>query len=302
MPATSICVIFNPQAGRRRAQRRLSRFLARWRERVEFWPTEYAGHGVELARRAGDSGFQVIAAAGGDGTAHDVANGLLSVSRSDMIFAIVPIGSANDYAFSVSRQFGLSALDDGVASAVDVGVIRTPQGAQRYFVESVGLGLSGRVTLESRSIRHLQGPLLYGLAAWRAVRKEPFRSLHVQWDDDPAESCPTLSLSALLGGREGNFLLAPTAQLDDGLFDYVHAGRLTPMQVIRLLPSLYFRGPPRDHPRIRTGHCRTLRVESDNPLTIHTDGEMFCVPEDGVRAVEVRLLPARLRVKVCSLQ
>lgn len=296
----SICVIFNPHAGRRRAQRRLSRFLELWRDRVEFWPTEFPGHGVDLAKRAGNSDFCVVGAGGGDGTAHDVANGLLSTGpRQDLTFAVLPVGSANDYAFSVEQQFGTSTLDDSSGSLVDVGIVRTAQGVARFFIESIGLGLSGRVTLESRKIRRLQGPLLYGLAAWRAVRLYPLSELRLQWDEGPVHVCPTTLLSVLVGRREGNFLLAPHAVLDDGLFDFVHARRISNREVVWLLPRLYFRGPPTTHPEIQLGQCRTLRIQSDEPLTIHTDGEMFSTPDDAVREIEIRLLPKRLRVKVC---
>lgn len=295
----SICVIFNPHAGRRRAKARLRRFLTTWQNRVELWPTEFAGHGVELARRAGDSGFAVVAAAGGDGTAHDVANGLLQATRQECIFAVVPIGSANDYAYSLRKQFGISQLDDDSSFRVDVGLVQTSSGLQRYFVEAIGFGLNGHVTLESRQIQHLQGPLLYGLAAWRAVRNNPISPFDLQWDDGPVVTWPTMFLSVLVGAREGSFIMAPNASLDDGYFDYVHAGQLSRWEVARMLPQLYFRGPPQAHPRIKYGQCRSMHVSSQNPLTIHADGEMFTRPVDEAYDARVELLPGKMRVKLC---
>ena len=297
----SVCVIFNPAAGRRRAKRRLARFLARWRSEVEFRPTECAGHAVELAERAAGEGFDVIAAAGGDGTAHDVANGLLRSGR-DATFAVVPIGSANDYAHSVVRQFGECELTDGVCHPVDVGLIRGPGGRERYFVEGVGLGLVGQVTIESRRIAFLQGLPLYGLAAWRAISKCPSPpEVELAWDGGESERRTTLMLSLLLGRREGNFLLAPDASLDDGLFDFVHAGPVGKWEALRMLPGLARHGPPKDHAAVRLGRCRSVRLTSPVPLAVHTDGELFCTPEDGVREFEVELLPKRLRVKVCPV-
>ena len=294
-----VCVIFNPAAGRRRAKRRMSRFLERWRSEVELRPTEYAGHAVELARQAGGEGFDVVAAAGGDGTAHDVANGLIA-SGGDAAFAVVPIGSANDYAHSVVRQFGENPLTDGKSHAVDVGVVRSPGGRERYFIEGVGLGLTGQVTVESRRIPWLQGVPLYGLAAWRAISKCPAPpEIELAWDGAGAERSATLMVSLLLGRREGNFLLAPDALLDDGLFDFIHAGPVGSWEAVRMLPRLARRGPPTDHPAIRLGRCSSVRVGSPVPLAVHTDGELFCTPEDGVREFEISLLPKRLRVKVC---
>ncbi len=295
------CVIFNPAAGRRRAKRRLQRFLAVHEGQATFLATEYAGHAVELARRAAEEGFTTIAAAGGDGTAHDVANGILASER-DVVFAVVPIGSANDYAHSVAREFGTGSLAGDSSHAVDVGVVTAADGRQRYFIEGIGLGLAGLVTIESRKIQWLQGLALYGLAAWRALSKHATpQSVEIQTDDGTWENHPTLTLSLLLGRREGNFLLAPDALLDDGLFDVAHARNLSKWKAMLMLPRLAWSGPPKNHPELWQGRCRTMRVRSSVPLAAHTDGESFCTPDDDVRELEMGLLPKRLRVKICEV-
>jgi len=295
------CVIFNPAAGRRRARRRLERFRRAHEHEATFLATEYAGHAVELARRAAEEGYSTIAAAGGDGTAHDVANGILR-SEKDAVFAVVPIGSANDYAHSVTRQFGRGTLTDDSFHAVDVGVVTATDGRQKFFIEGIGLGLAGLVTIESRKIERLQGLALYGLAAWRALSQHASPpSMEIQEDDGASETHPTLMLSLLLGRREGNFLLAPDAVLDDGLFDVAHARNLSRWQAMRMLPRLALCGPPSSHPELRLGRCQTMRVRSDAPLAAHTDGELFCTPEDDVRELEIRILPKRLRVTICDV-
>ena len=295
------CVIFNPAAGRRRAKRRLQRFLAAHEGQATFLATEYAGHAVELARRAAEEGFTTIAAAGGDGTAHDVANGIL-LSERDVVFAVVPIGSANDYAHSVTRQFGTGSLTSKSCHAVDVGLVTAADGRQKYFIEGIGLGLAGLVTIESRKIERLQGLALYGLAAWRALSQHASPPItDIQRDEGVWESHSTLMLSLLLGRREGNFLLAPEAALDDGLFDVAHARNLSKWQAMRMLPRLAWWGPPASHPQLWQGRCQAMRVRSTTPLAAHTDGELFCTPEENIHALEIRLLPKKLRVKICRV-
>ncbi|MEX2138240.1 MAG: diacylglycerol kinase family protein [Pirellulales bacterium] len=293
------CVIFNPIAGRRRSRRRLARFRERWNARAEFWPTEYRGHATELARMACEQGFTTVVAAGGDGTAHEVANGILSAAVDQVTLAVVPIGSANDYAYSLARQFGVSRLDDESHAKVDIGFATTPGGFETYFVESLGLGLSAQVTLESQRISRLQGKALYALAAYRAVRSYRSSELTVQYDDEPPWTARTLMLSAMIGNREGSFLLAPHAELDDGQFDVVSAGVMGRWRVLGMLPRLALFGLPARHPQIALRRCRTLQVHSAAPLAAHTDGEMFCTPAEGIQDLTIRLLPARLRVKVC---
>ena len=307
-----VCVLYNPAAGRGRARRRLARFLACWRGRAEFRPTARPGHAVELAARAADEGFDVVAAAGGDGTVHEVAAGLLHAAggadaapKSDApTFTVVPVGSANDYAHSLRAQFGASELDDAGGDPVDVGTVRfevrgAPQAVP--FVCNCGAGLAGRVTLESRRIRWLQGVPLYGLAAWRAVRAAgPAGVWTIAVDGGTPVAGPTRSFHALLGRREGNFRLAPNALLDDGLFDLLRVGGVGTWEALRLLSSLARTGPPAGHPRLPTGRGRTILLESDAPLAVHADGELVCVPADGVRRLELTLHPARLLAKVCE--
>jgi diacylglycerol kinase (ATP) len=296
-----VCVIFNPSAGRRRAARRLQRFRECWQHTAVFRPTESAGHARTLAASAVDEGYPIIAAAGGDGTVHEVAGGILQSDPKDVTFAVVPMGSANDYAFSIEQQFGKAELDDDTGHPVDVGVVRTERG-EHFFVESVGIGLSAQITVESRKIAHRQGLWLYGTAAFRVLcRRERAAPLTLTWDEEPPVESPTRLLSVLLGQREGNFLMARQALLDDGQFDIVHGVDVGPWQALALLPKFLAGGPPANHPQITLRRCRRLHVESADPLTLHADGEIVATPTDNLHTLDIALLPKRLRVKVCRL-
>jgi diacylglycerol kinase (ATP) len=295
---SSICVIFNPAAGKNRGRQRLESISAGWLSQAELWPTERPGHAVELARRASLSGFGIVAAAGGDGTVHEVANGLLQAGRPEVCFAVIPLGSADDYAHSLAyRHDGCSDIPTR-GRLVDVGRVRTGQGAERFFVCCLGLGFGACVTVESQRIHRLQGQLLYGLAALRAMwRHWGYLDLTGTIDGQPLVSGPTLMMSMMLGRREGGFVMAPNACLDDGWFDCLHAGRLTRWEALRLIPRLRSTGPPRNHPKLILSRCRRVIIESAQDLVIHTDGEILCRPEDRVRRLEVELLPERLFVR-----
>jgi diacylglycerol kinase family enzyme len=86
--------------------------------------------------------------------------------------------------------------------------------------------------------------------------------------------------------------------VDDGLFDYLHAGPLSRLEVLRFLPQVALWGPPSYHPKVRQGRCRELRLQSATPLTVHIDGEFFARPEDDIRFLDIRLLPGALRVQL----
>jgi diacylglycerol kinase (ATP) len=294
--AKEMCVIFNPHSGRGRAASRLDGLRLNWAERAVFWPTEHPGHAEDLARKAVDAGFHTVVAAGGDGTVHEVANGLLNAGPSDVDFAVVPIGSANDYEHSL--QFDDGGPPHPTPWLVDVASICDQSGRRRWFVNCLGLGFNGKVTVEARKIKRLQGLALYGLAILRALWYHyECPSLTMTIDDGPATQMPTMLLSILLGRREGGFVLGPDAKLDDGLFDYVHAGKLSRFEVVRLLPRLAIAGPPRNNPKVRLGRCQRVMVHSPVPLVVHIDGEFFARPEDNIRDLEIHLVPRALRIQ-----
>jgi diacylglycerol kinase family enzyme len=253
-----------------------------------------------LAFKAATDGFAIVAAAGGDGTVHEVANGLLRAGRPEVALAVFPIGSANDYAFSLGLAPGWWRNGDPTAYArtVDAGVIRTADGRERYFVNGVGIGFNGAVTLESQRIRRLQGVWLYSLALFRAFCYRftaPLMEIRI---DDSVQQSPTLALSVAIGRREGNFVLAPNAVVDDGLFDYLHVGRLGRWELFRYFPGMITGNLPTDNPAIRTGRCRHVSVRAETPLIVHLDGELLSRPEDNLCELDVRILPAKLRVQI----
>jgi diacylglycerol kinase (ATP) len=217
--------------------------------------------------------------------------------------AVFPIGSANDYAASLGldpdwwRHGGLS---EGVRP-VDVGIARSPGGRERYFVNGLGLGFNAAVTLERNRIPWLRGVPLYCLGLLGAlVRRFRCPVLKVTFDTDNGpvvRQVPTLALTVAVGRREGNFMLAPDAQLDDGLFDYLQAGILKRWELVRYLPQMISGDLPYHHPQLWAGRCCRVEVESEAPLAAHLDGELFSRPEDGIYRIEVALRKHALRVK-----
>src|SRR5205085_154071 len=95
------CVIYNPSAGRGLARRLVERLRRSHAPAWDFLPTTSPGHGAELAVRAVNDGYRTLIAAGGDGTVHEVANGILRAGRPGVVFGVWPVGSANDYAYAL---------------------------------------------------------------------------------------------------------------------------------------------------------------------------------------------------------
>jgi diacylglycerol kinase family enzyme len=298
MTVPDICVIFNPRAGRNRARGRLQRLRTLLGARAQFRPTQGPGHGEELALEAARAGFAAVVAAGGDGTVHEVANGLMRAGRPDVVMEVYPIGSANDYAHSLGLDPDWKLRGDPRVQprAVDVGLVRSAGGRQRYFVNGVGLGLIGHASQEARRIRFFQGRVLYNLALLRTLLLRFEAPPMTVVADDRVRQVATLALSVALGRRDGNMLVAPDAVVDDGLFEYLHVGPVSRWELIRNLVRVNTGQLP-SHPRLWRGRCRSVRVQSQVPLAFHLDGEPFGPAAEVVYDLEVCLLPGALRVR-----
>lgn len=298
--STSTCVIYNPAAGRGRAEKLFKELPPDLMKDVELRPSQKPGHSIDLARMAAEEGFARIIAAGGDGTVHEVANGLLQSGRRDVTFSVWPVGSANDYAYTLglnewwkrrSEKLPLETLD------VDVGKVISPI-REAFVLGCAGVGFNGMVTIEARKCHWLAGMPLYGWAFLKAMVKHFSKpTMRIKFDGREVVAS-TLALSILNGQREGNFPIRPAASLTDGQFDYMHATNLSRRHLIRYLPAMATGNLPENHPLLHLGRAKRIEVHSEPPLCVHADGEFVCVPQEGVNDVAIEVIPARLRVEV----
>jgi diacylglycerol kinase family enzyme len=298
MAGMEICVIFNPRAGRDRAKERFQRLRHVLGPQAVFQPTEGPGHGEELALKAATEGFPRIAAAGGDGTVHEVANGILRAGRPGTIMEVYPVGSANDYAHTLGLdpEWRIRSDPSIQVRTVDVGVVRAPDGRMRFFVNGIGIGINGIVNLEARRLRRLQGLALYGTALLRAMCFRYAYPPMIVTLDGRERRVQTLALTLAIGRREGNFIMAPDAILDDGQFDYLHAGPMPRLELLWNVPRLATGWLPSRNPRLWRGRCSRVTVSCAVPLPFHIDGELFADHERAVHAIDVEIVPAALRV------
>lgn len=298
MPDELTCVIYNPAAGRGRAKKRIDETRKTFAPHAELMPTEGPGHAVEVARAAVEKGFRRLIAVGGDGTVHEVANGLLQANNPDAALSIWPLGSMNDYAYTLGllewwNRHERPPLD---RMRVDVG-IATAGDQKKWFVNSAGVGFNGMVTIESRKTLWLRGLPLYAWGLMKSMFKHfaaPPLAIAV---GETVYRGPTLMYGVYLGQREGGFPIGKDAILDDGLFDTVYVGDIRKWELVRYMPGLITGNLPTDHPKLLRGRCSDLTVTSGTSLCCHLDGELLCRPEDGQREARFEIVPQRLMVE-----
>jgi diacylglycerol kinase family enzyme len=262
-----VFVISNPVAGKRFQQGlRLPDWITSDAQQVIHRETEYQGHGESLAKEACQQGFDTIIAAGGDGTIHEILNGVVSSQSSKVRMAIMPMGTANDYAYSLAQR---PTHRERFTQRVDIGALDC-NGQRRYFANVAGIGFPGRVAELARGMKRLPARLRYTLAILRCMgasyRTDPVRI-------DAQEPKSYLMISAAIGLREGSYPLTPHAKLDDGLFDLLLVGALRRRDIVRYFPRMIRGDIPTSDPRITTDRKSKIEIESAARIPLHLDGE-----------------------------
>ncbi len=288
---TKIIFVANPYAGRGRTRKFLESFRSRagtiGRELDVRW-TSGPGHAGEIARKAKKE-CDVICAVGGDGTIHEVANGLMP---DPVPVVFVPSGSGNDFAGLVgcprTPEELFDVLEDGFGARLDVldcGV--------RYCINSCGLGFEALVTKNSRSIRYLGGLPLYLLAVGRAlVSYECPVLVHTLPGGETYEG-ERLLISVGNGvSAGGGFFLTPDARPDDGLMDVCIVDKMRRGRILRLLP-LSLKGRHTNKDGVTMLRVKSLTVACDGPLHCHVDGEYI---GDENRTISFSVMERRLPV------
>ena len=287
-------VILNPYANRWGAQRKIplvESALAEGGVRADVTVTKLPQEAVEAARKAAQVGYDAIVAAGGDGTVSEVVNGLIQAAGDGPTrpLGVLPIGTGNDFSDMTGTP---RALAEAVA-VIAGGRTRQVDAARvndRFFDNNCALAMEPMVTLENVKIKRLSGNTRYLVALVRALLKLKAWNMRVRWDDGEIEG-PTLLLSVCNSPRTGGvFLMAPPAQVDDGLLDFVYAPEMSRARVLTILPRL-FSGSHLRHPLVRHGRTRRLVVESEPGTPIHADGEILC---EACERVEYEILPQKI--------
>ncbi len=298
-----IKLIFNPHADRGHAwdlattlQSTIERFGG-----ADWASTEYPGHATELAVQAAEEGYDVVAALGGDGTVHEVVNGLMRLppERRPLLGA-VPIGSGNDFCANLglptTPEEAILRLFQGRPQPVDIGRITDNTGHSEYWDNTIGIGFGAAVAVHAHQTPYLRGFSMYLWAVIQTIlHNHTAPRMHITTDQETFEL--EIQYLVLCNGRRegGGFLIAPEAVPDDGAFDYALVEKVSRAMMFRLIPEV-MKGTHGRFRQVRLGRFGCLRLTSEAPLAIHTDGEIYAGFASPVREIEVEILPAALQV------
>ncbi|HEV2505605.1 MAG TPA: diacylglycerol kinase family protein [Mesorhizobium sp.] len=307
-------IILNPIAGDGRLKRDwadVASALERHLGRFEMRETQAEGDAERLAIEFAADGYDLVIAAGGDGTASETADGLLQAVREgydNAALGLLACGTGSDFARGLGLPDDLDAVLERIAACeirmIDVGRISYIDDhgalASRHFINIASLGLSGHVDRAVNADRRKGRIPAKALFLWRTVTE--FFNYHfddvVVTIDDGEPIAGRVALVAIANGPffGGGMMIAPDASLDDGQFDIVilHAGgKVALMRDIRLL----YTGQHRNHPAVTILRGRKVLVEPasgafDNSALVDIDGEA-----PGRVPAEFEIMPRALKLR-----
>lgn len=303
--SSTLQIIANPESAGGRGRR----VLPKLRQTLEEAGVEYRihltghpGHASEIARALEYHPHAPILVLGGDGTLHEVANGLLGSQRPVPPLAVIPVGTGNDFHRMLETSGRLDqlipVLKRGRIRPFDVGRV-TWDGGSAYFVNLLGVGIDVEVLRRRGNFRLFPGLLQYLGALVNAVVTFRPLALSVLFADDTDGELKVEGetlLTAITVGPSvgGGFFISPAARPDDGRLDLFFVERLGILGVARHLPMV-LRGTHGSSPRIHLHQLRRARIESSDgtSFSFELDGELM--PEASTW-LEVEVVPAALRI------
>ena len=244
---------------------------------VEVRVTWEAGDAARYAAEARSDGVEVVVAAGGDGTINEVASGLLETGPSqETALAVVPYGTANDFATGIGILKGdpLNALQvaaEGVVTPIDVGKVN-----DRTFVNVTSGGFGAEVTANTPpQMKKALGGAAYSLMGIvTAAKMNPYDCRLTMPDGEVLEGA--LLIMAVGNGRQcgGGYQVTPQALLDDGLLDLVVIHDIEVPQLGLVLSELSDL-TAKTNKYVHYMQVPRFSLESSRPLQLNLDGEPY---------------------------
>jgi len=314
---SSTLVIYNPAAGRGRVQVQWSQVEQSLRASgidFEAVATRAPLDAMRLARQAPGRYSQVIGV-GGDGTMHEIVNGVLQASgeTETIPVGLIPLGNGDDFAKVIPPETAIGGkpfdwraavqkIARGQTQLFDAGRIvgenlRPGYGdGVHYFINGMDVGFGALAAQNfATTPKFLKGMSAYLGAILKTMIDYPSLHVRLQLDDHPPFEQST-TMTVITNGRcFGNgFWVCPNAQVDDGLFDLMIAESVSRLTILRMIPKL-MNGTHINEPIVRMAQARRVVLESDDPLVVETDGE---IPYLNARRLTLDILPKTVRMIV----
>ncbi|KGX90215.1 lipid kinase [Pontibacillus halophilus JSM 076056 = DSM 19796] len=267
-------IIYNPTSGREAFKKELPEVLRRFEEagfETSTHATTCEGDATKAAQYAVERNFDVVVAAGGDGTINEVINGLAPAENPPRL-GIIPVGTTNDFARAINVprhiQKAVSVILEGYVMPIDIGKVN-----DQYFVNIAGGGKLTELSYEVPSkMKTMLGQLAYYLKGIEMIPSFRPTSVRIEYDDNVYEGEIMLFLVSNTNSVGGFEKLAPDAKMDDGYFDLVIIKKVNIAELIRLA-TLAIKGNHLHDHSVLYAKAQRIKVETAEKMQLNVDGE-----------------------------
>jgi diacylglycerol kinase (ATP) len=271
-------IIYNPTSGREIFKKHLPDVLIQLEQagyETSCHATTGAGDATKAARAAVERKFDLVIAAGGDGTINEVVNGLANQEYRPKL-GIIPVGTTNDFARAIgvprTIEGACDVIINGEAVPIDIGCV-TNEGKTRYFINIAGGGRLTELTYEVPSkLKTMLGQLAYYLKGIEMLPSIKATEARIEYDGKVYEGEIMLFLVSLTNSVGGFEKLAPDSSLNDGMFDLIILKKTNLAEFIRIA-TLAARGEHINDPHLIYTKANRIKVTSPNKIQLNLDGE-----------------------------
>lgn len=268
-------IIYNPTSGRELFKKHLPEVLQKFEQagyETSCHATTCEGDAIEAAKIAAERNFDLIIAAGGDGTINEVINGIANLDHRPQI-AVIPVGTTNDFARAIGIPLNnvLQAVEvilNGEAMKIDIGKVN-----DHYFINIAGGGRLTELTYEVPSkLKTVVGQLAYYLKGMEMLPSIRPAEVEIEYDGKLFQGEIMLFLVSLTNSVGGFEKLAPDSKLNDGMFDLLILKKANLAEFIRVA-SLALRGEHINDEHVIYTKANRVKVSNKDKMQLNLDGE-----------------------------
>jgi len=286
-----LLIIYNTHAGHKRSGKIRSAIQSALTQKelsADILVTERRWHGMDLVEQADLSIYQGVIANGGDGTLFEVINGYFrNPGDNKPPIGLIPTGTGNAFARDLGLlgfewRKALNLIANKQKRSVDVARFKTG-GKDFYYLNILGLGFVADVSATAHHLKRF-GDSAYILGVFYQTALLNSFTLTIEIDNQKLVRENIFVEVSNTRYTGSNFLMAPNAEIDDGLLDVVLLNKVTRRRLLKLFPTI-FKGTHIFEDEVESFKARKIRIETNRPKILTPDGELM-----GSSPVEIECL------------
>ena len=292
----NFCFIINPNSGTKKSLAIFKQIEKQFKERnihIDYHLTEHKEHAIDIIKNIEIDMYEGLIAIGGDGTFHEVINGLMKREDKKLIpIGIIPGGSGNSFLYD-SDISDPSLIVNHILelNKRKIDIIEVKSGTEKiYSINLTGWGLVTDIGYFAEKNRWL-GPSRYTIISIIEILKNKIRTATLSYKNQKIEKKFTFIIACNTKHVGKGMLMAPKAKIDDGLLDLIIVnGNVSRLKLFQTLPKL-FKGTHIDDPEVEYLQLKDFSLYTNESNKLNIDGEL-----KGHTPIDVRIIPNAIEI------